>query len=126
MRALIREEAEVSRTFFRDGAEPRPVAALRLLFFAVADSYCRVGPLDVEFDTDSELTTFLWNEKPILDIDVVSSVQANLRARYDDGGHERRVFVLLDFGDTGAKLVAFRNARRERDEHAADVDVIEM
>jgi hypothetical protein len=128
----ILREQDLSRWLFRGAnrTELRPVSALRLLFFAVADSYCRAqrgGELVVEFETEAELTLFRAKGKTVLRIDVASSAQTNAKDRYSSGQHLGRVFLFLDHaGEDAQRLLALKNERLRSNQCAAEIVVVEL
>lgn len=129
--ATLLHEPDVSRLLYRgtNAVDPRPIGALRLLFFAIATSYCSGrDDIAVDYDTGSGLTTFWSMDKAVLCVDVASSVQSTLQIRYERGSHTGRLFVLVDFAneEAVAKVIDRMNALRSRGEPASEVNVIEV
>lgn len=106
---------------------PRPVDALRQMFFAIATTHCEVDrDMLVEYDVDTGLTAFVWRGTAILTVDVASSNDPNWRKRYRAVSPSGRVFIFVDFSrNRGAAAFALRNKRQMRAEPVAELQVVE-
>lgn len=70
----------------------------------------------------------MLNNRILLSVDVASSAQSNLRARYEGGQHDGRLFVLIDFADEAKviEVLASRNAIKSKGSAASEIKVIEV
>lgn len=121
------------------GDKPKKERAAQLIYFAIADCYCRAndvdispeanmggGPIDFKF-SDGYRARVLVEMKRSSGT-VKHGYEKQLEIYKDASRTQHGIFVVMDFGDLGAKLAQIRAIRRERlavGEPASEIVVID-
>jgi len=119
--------------------EPKKERAAQLLYFAIADCFCKAnnidispeanmggGPIDFKFSAGYEARVLVEMKRS--QGTVKHGYQKQLEIYKDAARTSYGVFVIIDYGDLGAKLEAIQILRQERldtGEQASDIVVID-
>jgi hypothetical protein len=121
------------------GDLPRHEKAAQLLFFAVADAYCRANNIDVSPETDSGggpvdfKFSSGYDGRYLVEIKlstgrVVHGYDTQLEVYRRAAGRCDAAFLVVDVGKMGSKLTRIRKVQRERvmaDGNAPDIEVVD-
>jgi hypothetical protein len=119
--------------------KPKRERASQLIYYAIADAFCKAnnvdispeanmggGPIDFKFST-------VYSTRVLVEIkrssgSVVHGYEKQLESYKAASQTELAIFVVIDYGDLGEKLVTIRDARRRRIDsglRASDIVVID-
>jgi len=119
------------------GGEPRHEKAAQLLFFAVADAYCRANNIDISPETDSgggpvdfKFSTG-YEGRHLVELKlstgrVVHGYRTQLEVYKDAAGQCDGSFLIVDVGQIGNKLRQARTMRSQRIAAGEEAPVIEV
>jgi hypothetical protein len=107
-----------------DGNTPRYEKAAQLLFFAVAEAYCRANDIDISPETDSGggpvdfkfstgYTGRYLVELKLSTGRVVHGYQTQLNVYRDASGQCEASYLVVNVGKMGRKLATIREIRRK-------------
>jgi hypothetical protein len=133
------EQRGLNRELYRDDGRPRPEGTAQRLFFAVAYSHCKANNLDLspEADTGSGRIDFKFSrgrDRVLVELklsrnpNVVHGYETQLEVYRAAEQTIRAYYVVIDVGGMGRKderLIAARNAARERGEPLSELEFID-
>ena len=119
------------------GSEPRHEKAAQLVFFAVADAYCRANDIDISPETDSGggPVDFKFSQgyggRYLVEVKlstgrVAHGYSTQLEVYKDAAGQCEASFLVVDVGGMGRKLQQIRAMRRKRIEAGEGASAIEL
>ncbi|OHV18061.1 hypothetical protein BK022_01725 [Methylorubrum extorquens] len=121
------------------GAKPKRERASQLIYYAIADSFCKANEVDIspeanmgggpiDFKFSRGYTSRVLVEMKRSGGSVVHGYQKQLEFYKNASQTDYAVFVVIDYGDMGGKLAAIQKIQRERieaGERASDIIVID-
>jgi hypothetical protein len=122
-----------------DGSEPKPEKAAQLVFFGVADSYCKANNIDispevhsgggpVDFKFSSGYEGRLLVEIKLSKGKVVHGYKEQLEVYKTAAQTDEALFLVIDVGGMGKKLKiiqAAQKAQRDQGRRASDITVVD-
>jgi hypothetical protein len=121
------------------GDKPKRERAAQLIYYAIADTFCRVNKIDVspEANMGGGPVDFKFSKEPQARVlvemkrsggQVVHGYEKQLEIYKDAARTQYGIFVVMDFGDLGPKLNQIKEIQRRRlanGEPASDIIVVD-
>jgi hypothetical protein len=132
------EDCDLSRLLW-DNSNPKPEKAAQLVYFGVADSYCKANDIDispevhsgggpVDFKFSSGYAGRLLVEMKLSKGTVVHGYEEQLETYKAAAETEEALFLVIDVGKMGTKLIKIKKIQADRQalgERTADIVVVD-